>query len=179
MNFYTYTGRITFPGGAPSILDIAVGLSRECRYAGAGIHWWPVALHTFVVCDLLPTPIKIHGLLHDACECILGDIPKPAKTQETEMFEHDLTDAIYRNLDIPLLLQEESQLVHEADRRALHGEVYTVGTRALRTIYYRDPDAEGLVEHYQAKYPPLDCINPNGSCVKEFLRRFDEYRRQG
>jgi hypothetical protein len=180
-NLYTFTGQIAYPAGAPSILDIAVSLSRECRYAGAGVYWWPVALHTFVVSDLLPPNVRIHGLLHDACECILGDIPKPAKSDATKRLEDELTVAIYKNFDIPLPTSREQQMVHAADEAALHGEVYVVGTKALRAIYPHHPEAEELVDYYHRCYPVEDCVDPNGPCVKEFLRRFDVYgdhRRQ-
>ena len=81
---YTYSGKLAYPGGAPSLLDIAVSLSREGRYAGAGQRWWPVALHTFVACDLLPKHLQLDGLLHDSPETITGDTPKPSKTDEIE-----------------------------------------------------------------------------------------------
>lgn len=175
MNLYTYSGRISYPSGSPSILDIAVSLSRECRYAGAGVHWWPVALHTFVVCDLLPKPSQLHGLLHDASECITGDIPKPAKSAETESLEGRLQAGIYRGLGLRQPNAEESVLVHEADRRALHGEVYTVGTKALRDIYPRDLEAEGLVDFYRHRYPVEECVEADGPCVRHFLYRYAKY----
>jgi len=176
MNFYTYENKITFPHQAPSIKSIAVSLSRECRYAGAGLHWWPVALHTFVVCDLLPPKLKMHGLLHDAAECVTGDIPKPAKTVDVMQLEQDITESIYNQLGIATPWPDEANLVHEADRRALHGEVHTVGTESLRDIYPTDDEVERLVWVYAKHYPPLDCIDPNGACVREFLRRFEVYR---
>ncbi len=178
MNLYTYTGKIAYPDGAPSIMDIAVGLSRECRYAGASVHWWPVALHSFVVADLLPPGIRLHGLLHDAAECITGDIPTPAKIPEMEILEDKLIQMIYRGLELTLPTKEQAKVVKLADKRALHGEVHTVGTRALREIYSRDIHASELVEYYREKFPPMECIDPLGSCVKEFLRRFEKYKKE-
>ena len=175
MIFYTFEGKVEFPDSAPSIKSIAVSLAREARYAGASLHWWPVALHTFVVCDLLPPELKIHGLLHDASESVTGDIPKPAKSTEISLLEDRLQDAIYRELGINPCFDRKA--VHDADVRALHGEVYTVGTKSLRAIYPRDSEAEKLVMKYFKFYSPLDCINPNGFCVMEFLRRFKEYKK--
>ena len=175
MDLYTYSGRIAFPEGAPSILDIAVSLSRECRFAGAGSAWWPVALHTFVVCDLLPTYLRVHGLLHDASECITGDIPKPAKTLETERLEDEITISIYRELGIRLPSPGDALSVHQADSRTLHGEVWTVGTQALQMLYPRDQRAEELVRFYQAHFPVTDCVDPQGRCVQEFIYRFYRY----
>lgn len=176
MNLYTYTGRIAYPGGSPSILDIAVSLCREGRYAGAGVHWWPVALHSFIVADLLPPKIRVYGLLHDAAECITGDVPKPAKTREGILMERKLQDGIFRGLHLPYPSIETEDLVHEADRRALHGESHTVGTRALREIYPHDERVEELVEFYRRLFPVEDCVKAEGRAVKEFLYRYERYR---
>ncbi len=173
---YTYSGRISVPDGAPNLFDIAVSLSREGRYAGAGMRWWPVALHTFVVCDLLPCALKIHGLGHDSPECITGDVPKPVKTDEIEQFEERLLAQIYEHTwGIPLPTENESLLIKEADVKALCGEVYTVGTRRLQDEYPRCPEAEELVLKYLAEFPPMECINPDGRCAIEFMRRFRVY----
>lgn len=174
MIFYTYEGKVEFPDSAPSIKSIAVSLARESRYAGASIYWWPVALHTFVVCDLLPDHLKIYGLLHDASECVTGDIPKPAKSTEVSLLEDRLQDAIYRELGVNPCFDRKS--VHDADVRALHGEVHSVGTVSLRGIYPQDHYAKKLVWYYLGFYSPQDCINPDGSCVEEFLRRFKRYK---
>ena len=80
---YTYSGKIAFPGGAPSLLDTAVSLSREGRFAGAGQRFFPVALHSFVAADLLPPIFNSTGLCMTP-EVITGDTPKPAKTDEIE-----------------------------------------------------------------------------------------------
>lgn len=92
---YTYSGKIAFPGGAPSLLDTAISLSREGRFAGAGQRFFPVALHSFVVADLLPPNLQFDGLMHDNPEVITGDTPKPAKTEEIEKFEVELSNAAY------------------------------------------------------------------------------------
>lgn len=169
---FTYSGKLSFPGGAPCLFDMAVQLSRECRYAGAGMRWWPVVLHTFVVCDLLPEPLKIHGLAHDTPETITGDVPKPVKTKEIEKFENMLLRSIYqKTFRIPLPTKAEHSIIKSADTNTLCGEVYTVGTRRLQDIYPRCPQAEELVMKYLNEYPPLECINPDGRAPIEFLRR--------
>ena len=97
---YTYSGKIGFPDGAPSLLDMAVSLSREGRYAGAGFRFCPVALHCFAVCDLLPDLLKWDGLVHDSPEVITGDTPKPAKTDEIEAFDEELLTSIYKSFKV-------------------------------------------------------------------------------
>jgi hypothetical protein len=172
---YTYSGKISFPDGAPSLLDIAVSHGRECRYAGAGMRWWPVILHTFVVCDLLPPQLKLHGLIHDSPESITGDVPKPVKTPEIEALEDFLLKGIYRNFKLKLPTRAEHKAIKKADHAALCGEVYTVGTQALQAEYPRAPLAEKLVMKYLAEYPPMECLQPDGRAPIEFLRRFRVY----
>lgn len=175
---YTYSGKISFPDVAPSLMDIAVSLSREGRYAGAGMRWWPVALHTLVVCDLLPSHLKIHGWMHDTPEVITGDVPKPVKTPEIEEFEEVLLQGIYKNLDVQFPTTTERRLVKEADRKAFRGEVYTVGTQALQTENERCPEAEELIYKYVDKYSYQDCLEASGKVPIEFMRRFRLYKDQ-
>lgn len=173
---YTYSGAIGFPECAPSITDIAISLAREGRYAGAGTKWWPVALHTFVVCDMLPESLKIHGLLHDSSECITGDVPKPAKTDEIEKFEEEILAAIYKTMGVRFPEQWERDAVKREDKKALRGEVYVVGTRALRQFHDRCPEAEGLVRLYDWKYDYKDCLDADGAVQADFIRRFHHYK---
>lgn len=172
---YTYSGKIAFPDGAPNLLDIAVALSRECRYAGNGMRWWPVVLHTFCVCDLLPPALKLHGLLHDSPECITGDAPKPTKTDAFEALEDALLASIYKSFGLKLPTPAAHELVKRADNAVLDGEVYTVGTRALQTEHKRSPRAEKLVMKYLTQYPPMECISPDGRAPMEYMRRFRVY----
>lgn len=172
---FTYTGTISYPDGSPTLIDMAVALGRICRYAGNGVRWWPVILHTFVVCDLLPDEFKVDGLLHDGPECITNDIPKPVKTDEIEAVEDIIHRRLYKSLKLPFPTAKQYRIVKKADVDALCGEVYTVGTSALQTIYPRAPRAEKLVMKYLALYPPMECITPDGRAPMEFLRRFRVY----
>ncbi len=173
---YTYSGKIAYPDGAPSLLDIAISLSREGRYAGAGMRWWPVALHTFVVCDLLPNELKFDGLLHDSPEVITGDTPKPAKTDAIEEFENERLKDIYRNFKITLPTGLQHAQVKGADTRAKQGEIYTVGTQALQEFYSPCPEAEERIHCYVDKYSYADMLEASGRVPIEFMRRFREYR---
>lgn len=175
-SLYTYSGKIAFPDVAPGIHDIAISLAREGRYAGAGMCWWPVVLHTFVVCDLLPKRLKLRGLLHDASECITGDLPKPVKTPDIEEMERKIHAAITKHLGFPFETAAEHHEVKVADRRALRGEVYTVGTQALQVLHHRDEEAENLCLKYLKEYPVLECVHADGLAVSEFLRRYRLYR---
>jgi 5'-deoxynucleotidase YfbR-like HD superfamily hydrolase len=175
---YTYSGKIAFPGGAPSLLDTAISLSREGRFAGAGQRFFPVALHCFVVADLLPDRLKWDGLMHDNPEVITGDTPKPAKTDEIEAFEVELSHAAYKHHNVTIPNYEEHRLIKEADRKAMRGEVYTVGNIWLQEFYEPCPEAEELIFHYVKEYTYEDMLEASGRVPMEFMRRFRKYKSQ-
>jgi 5'-deoxynucleotidase YfbR-like HD superfamily hydrolase len=175
---YTYSGKIAFPGGAPSLLDTAVSLSREGRFAGAGQRFFPVALHSFVVADLLPDHLQYDGLMHDSPEVITGDTPKPAKTDEIEAFEEELAAAAYKFHGILPPSEDERKLLKMADRKAFRGEVFTVGNLALQEFYAPCPEAEELIFDYVKEYTYADMLEASGRVPMEFMRRFRLYRLQ-
>jgi hypothetical protein len=175
---YTYSGKIAFPGGAPSLLDTAVSLSREGRFAGAGQRFFPVALHSFVVADLLPSYLQFDGLIHDCPEVITGDTPKPAKTDEIETFEKELTLAAYNAYGVLPPTAEQKAKIKAADRRAMNGEVYTVGNIWLQPFHVSDPEAEELIFKYVKEYTYEDMLEVSGRVPMEFMRRFRMYRLQ-
>ena len=175
---YSYTGRLVGPNNlTPSLQDISTQLGRICRYAGAGVKFWSVLLHSLVVADLLPERLKIYGLLHDATESMVGDIPRGFKDQWVSDTEDFMFGRILEEFDIPLLNTAEHMEVKIADDRALAGEVWTVGTASLQSYYpKRDIEAEELVLFYASKFPPEDTIRPDGMAVLEFNARFRDYK---
>jgi 5'-deoxynucleotidase YfbR-like HD superfamily hydrolase len=62
------------------IVDIAAGLSKICRFSGQTSSFYSVAEHCMNVVGVIPEPdLKLAGLLHDASEAYLADVPKPLK----------------------------------------------------------------------------------------------------
>lgn len=66
------------------IVDIAVALSHQCRYAGHTRTHYSVALHCLVIEEALErlgenVAVCAWGLLHDAAEAYVTDIPWPLK----------------------------------------------------------------------------------------------------
>ena len=175
---YTYSGKIAFPGGAPSLLDTAISLSREGRFAGAGRRFFSVALHTFVVCDLLGPALQFDGLMHDSPETITGDTPKPAKTDEIEAFEKELLHSVYASHGVTFPNAFDYAAVKAADRKAFRGEIYTTGNVALQEFYPPCGEAEELIFKYVKEYTYEDMLEASGRVPMEFMHRFRQYRSQ-
>jgi hypothetical protein len=87
----TFTGKKFHPFN-PSleeicIEDIAHSLSQVCRYSGNTPVFYSVAEHCVKVASLLPPCLKLEGLLHDASEAYISDLPKPVKVHLPEYVE--------------------------------------------------------------------------------------------
>jgi len=87
----TFTGGMFFPL-APrrediDIRDIAHSLSMQCRFNGHCRVFYSVAEHSVRVSHAVPEKHALWGLLHDAAEAYLTDLPKPVKDQMPSFIE--------------------------------------------------------------------------------------------
>lgn len=89
------------------IADIAHALGMACRYAGHVLQFYSVAEHSVHICRWLhehhePTEVQLAGLLHDAPEAYLVDVPRPVKPHLSEYskFETRLWYAVTARFNI-------------------------------------------------------------------------------
>lgn len=131
----TYSGKRFFPldprAVEISLDDIAHGLANTCRYSGQCQHYYSVATHSVYVSEELadePPQVQLYGLLHDAAEAYVGDVPRPLKA-ELDGFEHveaDIREAVWTHLRVRPPTDEEWATVMAADDRLLRFEADTL-----------------------------------------------------
>lgn len=94
--------------------DIAHGLSHLCRFAGQTRVFYSVAEHSVYVANLCPPEHMLWGLLHDAAEAYVVDVPKPLKRMVPEYreIERKVMAAVCRKFGLPV---EEPACVKRAD----------------------------------------------------------------
>jgi 5'-deoxynucleotidase YfbR-like HD superfamily hydrolase len=108
------------------IKDIALGLSRICRFNGQTKKTYTVADHCINVQQYLclcgaSTKTQLDGLLHDAAECYTCDIPKPLKIHLIGYAEIEkaVQSVIYKALNLTEPLPLEKDLIKYADNYLL------------------------------------------------------------
>jgi hypothetical protein len=84
------------------IEDIAYSLSNQCRWSGHCL-WYSVAQHCYLVSLEADEQDQLWGLLHDATEAYLVDLPSPIKRQMPEYVaaEHRAMRAICTRFGLP------------------------------------------------------------------------------
>jgi len=125
----TYSGKLFYPlDPDPELIvvdDIAHGLANQCRFAGQAVRrYYSVAEHSYHVSRICLEEDALWGLLHDAAEAYLGDLPRPLKHASTlgpsyRRAEAKLMRAICERFDLPA---REPKSVDTADAAMLLAE---------------------------------------------------------
>ena len=108
---------------------------RLVRFSGAAEVFWPIGMHMLLVADLMPRQVyagpsdapanpwmEVYGLLHDAAEVCVGDVPRPMKTAEARALEDRVQSRIYAALGVPEPTAAVTAAIKEADFRAALAE---------------------------------------------------------
>lgn len=159
--------------------QIAAALGKICRYAGKGA-FYSVLLHSFVVADLVPDKLKLWALVHDQSEAHTSDVVTTFKNCEFRRREHALQMEMLKGQGIAPPTRHAHHRIKHADLRARNAEIWSgVGDTRLRDEFpVGDSEAEKLTLKYNRKYPARDQINSKGQAVAEFVKRFEQYKKE-
>jgi len=162
---HTYTGKKFYAlDPRPEdicIEDISHALSNLCRFGGHSPQYYSVAEHSVLVSECVPLKDALWGLLHDASEAYLCDIPRPFKQylsnykELEECIQRAIGDAFGLSWPIP-------DTVHYIDRNIVATEANTLWGRTLE---------------WTAPYAPINAkIVGYGPIASEvfFLTKFQE-----
>lgn len=166
-----HSGRKFYPADPHSdefdIEDIAHSLANQCRFCGHCSEFYSVAQHSVLVSLNCDPSDALWGLLHDASESVLVDVPSPLKVLDEfrayRNLEKCVTTTICQKFCLPY---GEPMSVKIADKKMLLTEArdltVTKGTELLE-IY-------GTFEPYEFKIDPW----PPKVAKTEFLARFEK-----
>lgn len=105
------------------IQDIAHALSMQCRFSGHSKKFYSVAQHSVYVSHICNEEDALWGLLHDASEAYLVDVPRPLKRsgliQGYIEAEARMMEAVCQRFGLPI---QEPPSVKKADTKLLATE---------------------------------------------------------
>lgn len=178
----TYTGR-TFNLLEPEfdIEDIAHALSMTCRFAGHCKLFYSVAEHSVLVSRLMEE-LKLGdpmvGLMHDAHEAYLSDVPSPFKQLLPDWCALDvqLEEALYAAFELPFPREagckDADVIAFFIERAYLWEAGQNEAFNAIKFPHLKT-QAEELVEGGRT----INCFDPYHA-KRQFLKRYDELQKQ-
>jgi len=175
-------------GKPPSIATIAHSLSLLCRFTGHSTRFYSVAEHSLLCFRIAqfafgasaPPGLLACALLHDAAECITGDIATPLKRilgPQWSVFNEAIEQHVWAgiNISLPRLMQEHQSAIRQIDLTALWIERRDITIQRADKTPWRildqgfTPLATGFfLEAYAFRAPVL--------LYEEFLRTFQSVR---
>jgi hypothetical protein len=144
------------------IADIAHALSNQCRFGGHASKFYSVAEHSVHVSQLCLPKDALWGLLHDASEAYLVDLPRPLKQLPEFSAYREAERRLQRAVAVRFGLPEDQPAsVAEADDTMLWIEAHSLLDSAA-------------VEFVRDKRPPFEITDPLLPVEAErlFLNRF-------
>lgn len=153
----TYTGKRFYPFDPRpediDVNDIIHALSNQSRFAGHCTKFYSVAQHCVLVSLMCPDEDALWGLLHDASEAYLVDIPTPLKRDPIFKpyvdAENNLQNVICDVYDLP---HEKPPSVKEVDRRMLVTEARDLTMSQGRGWTFKHEPYDFHIESWTPEY---------------------------
>lgn len=172
----TFTGRQVWPLDPQpediDLTDIAHALSLQCRYAGHVKEFYSVAEHCFSISRAVPPEAALWGLMHDATEAYLVDIPRPIKAALGPIYrdaEARLEACIIARFGLRLTPAIRA-VVKEADTRILQME---------RDALMAPPPVPWSTDAAGGPLPGVTIVGYGPATIRAaFLRRFAELMKE-
>ena len=144
------------------IEDIAHGLSQTCRWGGQCKTFYSVAQHCYMISSIVPRSDALWGLLHDAAEAYMTDLPRPLKMilPGYQLIESGILKAIAEKYGLP---ESIPSTVKKADNVMLATEARLLMNHCPEDMYLSE-DALDI------EIVPID----HESSKRFFLERFME-----
>lgn len=146
-----YTGTIFDPINPDpeliNVTDIAHALAHQCRFSGHTTMFYSVAEHSIHVSNLCSREHALWGLLHDASEAYLQDVPSPLKTalfgERYREVEGQLMAAIVERFSLspatlPAEVKQADLVLLKTEWRDLMPHTATVEERTLWSPWLQD-----------------------------------------
>lgn len=167
----TYTGKIFHilnpKPDEIDIEDIAHALSNTCRFGGHSKQFYSVAEHSYYISHLVANPLE--GLLHDASEAYITDLPSPVK--------HQLPD--YKKIEVKIMkaVCKKFGLAYPMSSDVKDADIAQLKTEARHLLRTRGASWTGNWKS-DRMYGTIPMIFPPEEAKKLFLSRFKEITRQ-
>ena len=155
--------------GEIDINDIAHALSQQCRWSGHTSEFYSVAQHSVLVSIHCDSKDALWGLLHDASEAYLVDLPRPIKPWigGFERAELNLMISIADAFDLPYYTNFTSSFLPESVRVADDRMMCTEAVQLMAPLH---PDFKLPADPYSFRILPWSPAHAK----KRFLERFKE-----
>jgi len=165
--------------------DAAWAISRINRYSGHTITQIPysVAQHCIFVANMIweetgSARLALYGLLHDAAEAYISDIPSPIKRipelkAVLDPIENRLLDIIYRKYVGSTPTVDDAPVIKKYDHRALLIEAHNFMSSRGKNWYGSESQNIGFIE-LQNFPPPV----PSVQAYQDFMDSYDFYKSE-
>ena len=172
----TFTGKWFWPlDPRPEdidIVDIAHALANKCRFSGHTKKFYSGAQHSVIVSRICDPKDALWGLLHDASEAYLVDLPKPLKILKEYDWFVEVENKVQRAVSDRFGLDPvQPESTHVADKVSLF-------TEKRDLMGHNSPNRKWEEEN---RFEPLEeriiALDPVQSRTL-FLARYEELRRE-